>query len=203
MIGIGFIIVGEVVVSVFGPHSSHGLTSAEIMADAQKPVFAAFAAASMATVLTWVALGMLPAARERCLRAAAEAGGAASLLATALSAYSAAVCGALSQLFVKVGVAVTANAAGGDFTGAGSPWRQLPPYLALVGLVVTAPLQLYLLDTALTGSAVSYAVPVYQALLILLTTVLGGVFFGEFDTMSPTGFPHLWRRRREPRRASP
>ena len=186
VIGIGFIIVGEVVVSVFGPHSSHGLTSAEIMADAQKPVFAAFAAASMATVLTWVALGMLPAARERCLRAAAEAGGAASLLATALSAYSAAVCGALSQLFVKV-VAVTANAAGGDFTGAGSPWRQLPPYLALVGLVVTAPLQLYLLDTALTGSAVSYAVPVYQALLILLTTVLGGVFFGEFDTMSPTG----------------
>ena len=186
VIGIGFIIVGEVVVSVFGPHSSHGLTSAEIMADAQKPVFAAFAAASMATVLTWVALGMMPVARERCLRAAAEAGGAASLLATALSAYSAAVCGALSQLFVKV-VAVTANAAGGDFTGAGSPWRQLPPYLALVGLVVTAPLQLYLLDTALTGSAVSYAVPVYQALLILLTTVLGGVFFGEFDTMSPTG----------------
>ena len=150
VIGIGFIIVGEVVVSVFGPHSSHGLTSAEIMADAQKPVFAAFAAASMATVLTWVALGMLPAARERCLRAAAEAGGAASLLATAPSAYSAAVCGALSQLFVKV-VAVTANAAGGDFTGAGSPWRQLPPYLALVGLVVTAPLQLS--ELAPTGAA--------------------------------------------------
>ena len=172
VIGIGFIIVGEVVVSVFGPHSSHGLTSAEIMADAQKPVFAAFAAASMATVLTWVALGMLPAARERCLRAAAEAGGAASLLATALSAYSAAVCGALCQLFVKV-VAVTLHTTGGDFTGPDSPWRSLPPYFAFVGLAVCAPLQLYLLDTALTGSAVSYAVPVYQALLIFLTTAAG------------------------------
>ena len=106
-----------------------------------------------------------------------------ALVATALSAYSAAVCGALCQLFVKV-VAVTLHEAGGDFAGPHSPWRHFPPYLALLGLLFTAPLQLYLLDTALTGSAVKYAVPVYQALLILLTTAAGGVFFGEFEMMT-------------------
>lgn len=131
---------------------------------------------------------VLPDVRARCSRTITavlppQAERASALVATALSAYSAAVCGALCQLFVKV-VAVTLHEAGGDFAGPHSPWRHFPPYLALLGLLFTAPLQLYLLDTALTGSAVSYAVPVYQALLILLTTAAGGVFFGEFETMT-------------------
>ena len=131
---------------------------------------------------------VLPDVRARCSRSITavlppQAERASALVATALSAYSAAVCGALCQLFVKV-VAVTLHEAGGDFAGPHSPWRHFPPYLALLGLLFTAPLQLYLLDTALTGSAVSYAVPVYQALLILLTTAAGGVFFGEFETMT-------------------
>ena len=131
---------------------------------------------------------VLPAVRARCSRTITivlppQAERASALVATALSAYSAAVCGALCQLFVKV-VAVTLHEAGGDFAGPHSPWRHFPPYLALLGLLFTAPLQLYLLDTALTGSSVSYAVPVYQALLILLTTAAGGVFFGEFETMT-------------------
>ena len=182
VIGIGFIIVGEVVVSVFGPHSSHGLTSAEIMADAQKPVFAAFAAASMATVLTWVALGMLPAARERCLRAAAEAGGAASLLATALSAYSAAVCGALGTVFLKiVSEALRANAQGASL----AIWATVPMVVATVGLVACAPLSMYLLDTTLASGDVASAVPLYQTSLVLLTSAAGGVFFREFAAMGP------------------
>jgi hypothetical protein len=165
MAGSGLIILGVTLVSVFGPHESHGVTEDMIMADFQKPFFAVFAGASLLTVAVWVLLLLLPPLRACCLHDA-------SLLATALSAYSAAVCGALCQLFVKV-VAVTLHTTGGDFTGPDSPWRSLPPYFAFVGLAVCAPLQLYLLDTALTGSAVSYAVPVYQALLIFLTTAAG------------------------------
>jgi hypothetical protein len=65
-----------------------------------------------------------------------------------------------------------------------SPFRSPAPFAALTGLCFTAPLQLYLLDTALTGASVSYAVPCYQALLIGLTTVSGGIFFDEFGAMS-------------------
>ena len=65
---------------------------------------------------------------------------AATSAGTALSAYSAAVCGALSQLFVKV-VAVCLHKADGDFTSPASPFRSLAPYFALGGVAFTAPLQ--------------------------------------------------------------
>jgi len=186
--GVALIILGVTLVSVFGPASSHGVTEQEIMSDFQKPGFGLFAGTSLLTVSLWVIALVLPDVRARCSRTITvvlppQAERASALVATALSAYSAAVCGALCQLFVKV-VAVTLHEAGGDFAGPHSPWRHFPPYLALLGLLFTAPLQLYLLDTALTGSSVSYAVPVYQALLILLTTAAGGVFFGEFETMT-------------------
>ena len=111
------------------------------MADFQKPFFAAFASTTLLTVGWWVAVLVLPCCR-RCHP------GVDSPVATALSAWSAAVCGALSQLFVKV-VAVTLHEADGDFTSPASPWRTSgAPYLALSGLVFTAPMQLYLLDQA-------------------------------------------------------
>ena len=52
---------------------------------------------------------------------------------------------------------------------------------------MTAPLQLYLLNATLASSPVSYAVPVYQALLVLLTTAAGGLFFGEFERTTLAG----------------
>jgi hypothetical protein len=56
--------------------------------------------------------------------------------------------------------------------------------VAFVGLALAAPLQLHLLNSTLASSPVSYAVPVYQALLTLLTTAAGGIFFSEFNRMS-------------------
>jgi len=52
--------------------------------------------------------------------------------------------------------------------------------ISLVGLVLAAPLQLFLINNTLASLPVSYAVPVYQALLTLLTTAAGGIFFREF-----------------------
>ena len=64
----------------------------------------------------------------------------------------------------------------------------LPAVLvALLGLLTCAPLQLYLLNACLVSSPVSYAVPVYQALLVLLTTMAGGLFFKEFERTSLGG----------------
>jgi len=58
--------------------------------------------------------------------------------------------------------------------------------MSFVGLITAAPLQLYLLNSTLASSPMSYAVPVYQALLTLLTTAAGGVFFREFARTSTT-----------------
>ncbi len=56
----------------------------------------------------------------------------------------------------------------------GSPW--LPggdsfplAWLALLGLALSAPTQLYLLNTTLASSSVALSVPLYSSLIILLT----------------------------------
>ena len=70
--------------------------------------------------------------------------------------------------------------------GYGPVASQPAVYVAIFGLGLTAPMQLYLLNTTLASSPISYAVPVYQALLVMLTTAAGGLFFQEFKhTGSP------------------
>mmetsp|Transcript_28605 Transcript_28605/g.92380 ORF Transcript_28605/g.92380 Transcript_28605/m.92380 type:complete len:485 (+) Transcript_28605:17-1471(+) len=178
--GSALIILGVTLVSIFGPGAEQGggggSTAGEAGTDDEltafsKPLFAIFAGSSLLTVVLW------------CLVLIVKPNAGRMHVGTALSAYSAAVCGALSQLFLKV-VATALHRARGDFTSEHSPFRSPAPFAALTGLCFTAPLQLYLLDTALTGASVSYAVPCYQALLIGLTTVSGGIFFDEFGAMS-------------------
>ena len=53
-------------------------------------------------------------------------------------------------------------------------------------LGICAPLQLYLLHATLAGSPVGLAVPMYQAMMILMTISAGGVFFDEFASISPS-----------------
>ena len=69
-------------------------------------------------------------------------------------------------------------------TGAASPWRHPPAYIALGGLGIAAPLQLWMLAATLGGGSVASAVPMYQSLLIVLSVAAGGVFFREFESMS-------------------
>ena len=95
---------------------------------------------------------------------------------TVLSAYCASVSGAQSQLFLKV-ISVGLHTIGtGDASAATSPAF----IISLLGLAFAAPLQLILLNSTLASSPVGYAVPLYQALLIILTAAAGGIFFREF-----------------------
>ena len=50
-----------------------------------------------------------------------------------------------------------------------------------------APLQLYLLNSSLGSAPTTYAVPCYQALLVLWNACAGGVFFHEFAMLTPQG----------------
>ena len=57
-------------------------------------------------------------------------------------------------------------------------------WAALGGLAICAPLQLYLIDVCLASGSVTYAVPLYQALLVTLEIVAAAVFFRELESES-------------------
>jgi hypothetical protein len=171
--GAFLVLFGLTVASVCGPHASgRGAdTLPSILLHFMAPTFLVFLSASVAIVggLLWV----LHASSAAPYRPAQS-----SWMRTGFSAYAASVCGSLSFVFIKVISIALHEAASGK--------RQLVALLhpavvvSLIGLVVCAPLQLHLLDTTLAASPVAYAVPVYQALLTLLSTGAGGIFFDEF-----------------------
>jgi len=53
----------------------------------------------------------------------------------------------------------------------------------LLGLVLVAPLQLYLLNLALAAGNASFAVPLYICQMTLLVSVSGGLLLGEFAAL--------------------
>ena len=174
IVGTAFVILGVTTVSVFGPHSSDEPTMAEIFDDFSNPTFIMFASLTLSMVALYLML-LFWSRLESCRPSPA------SRFRTVLSAYCAAVCGAESQLFLKVvSVGLREVTTGGDSSAA----RQPAFILSLIGLALTAPLQLYLLNSTLASSPVSYAVPLYQALLIMLTAGAGGIFFKEFSDIT-------------------
>ena len=168
------VLCGVSMVALFGPQSSGEAPPDVVLERFESAEFAIFAAALTVPVLLWAPAVALPSL-STC-RDAVDACG----FGTPLSAFSAAACGALSQLFVKV---VSVSVAHGG-TGAASPWRHPPAYIALGGLGIAAPLQLWMLAATLGGGSVASAVPMYQSLLIVLSVAAGGVFFREFESMS-------------------
>ena len=110
-------------------------------------------------------------------------------LTTPLSAYAAAVCGALSQTFLKsVSVAISysfslpvSDGMSWGATALQEVWLQPPMPIALVGVATCAPLQLFLIDVCLASGAVTYAVPLYQALLVSLEIIAAAIFFRELE----------------------
>ncbi|KAL1496361.1 hypothetical protein AB1Y20_016317 [Prymnesium parvum] len=169
LVGATLVLVGVTTVSTFGPHSSDEPTMEDIFDDFNDPSFISFAVLTLSMVAGYLLLLFWP-------RLAAYRLHPSSRIRTILSAYSAAVCGAESQLFLKV-VSVGMREV---FTGNAPAAAQPAFFISLIGLALTAPLQLYLLNATLSSSPVSYAVPLYQALLIMLTTAAGGIFFHEF-----------------------
>ena len=187
-------IVGVGLASFYGPNdaaSEASLTFGGVMRALSDPQFSVFIGCTLVSVVGWLYVVLAPSAHRA--RALAEKVN----ISTALSAYAAAVCGALSQTFLKsvsvalsYSLALRAEAAGGGGDGGDDgrawlePWLEPPMWMALIGLAVCAPLQLYLIDVTLASGAVTYAVPLYQALLVLLEIVAAAVFFRELETMS-------------------
>ena len=143
--------------------------------------FVVFATLGLIAVGIWLMVLKAPALCQHKLLLAKPA------LVTTLSAFTAAVCGALSQTFLKVvAMAVRISLQDPSVSRLG-PWRQPQMWLAVSGLLICAPTQLYLLDVTLASGAVSFAVPVYQVMLISLEVGAGAIFFLELEDMRPLG----------------
>lgn len=175
---IAVVLLGVTLVSVYGPHPADQLPMSQMMRNFLHPQFVAFSASTLTTVVVWLVVWKAPP----CVRCRPAPDGP---VTTFLSAFTAAACGALSQLFLKiVSVAIKVQV-----EGSGAPWLPDDPtyplaLLSLLGLATTAPTQLYLLNTTLASSTVALSVPLYQSLMILLTVTAGGIFFREFDEAS-------------------
>lgn len=92
-----------------------------------------------------------------------------------LLACGAASCGAMSQLALKV-VSLSVKEAVAAADGGLLPLPRPLAFVGLGGLAFSAPSQLILLSSALAARA-SLVVPLYQASLVSLTTLVGGVAF--------------------------
>lgn len=91
-----------------------------------------------------------------------------------------------------------------------SLWSEPLLYLAGGGISMSAPAQLYLLNSALASSTVTLAVPAYQSLIILLTIISGSVSkrtkvaYGYARMHTPSAKLHPQTpTRKHPRQATP
>ena len=166
-------LVGLTLVTTSGPGSTNSnepLVIAELKT-LESPVFIAYACVAGTFVLCWVAVSHL-----KCLRRLRP--GDSSLLATLCSGATAATCGSFSVLFLKI----TATAVPA-FIQDTSVVPEPIVFIAIVGLIIVAPLQLYLLNLSLAAGDASFAVPFYMCLLTVLISAMGGVVFNEFDAL--------------------
>jgi hypothetical protein len=171
--GCALVLVGITTVSTCGPRAPMESTMAELLDNFANPVFIAFF--TITSGMTAAHLALMHCAALRHLQPAVG-----SPWATLFAACTAAAMGALSQLCIKV---VSVALQGVPLHGL-QALAHAAVVVSIVGLALSAPLQLYLLNSALTSSPVTSAVPMYQALLVLFTTTAGGIFFGEFAETS-------------------
>jgi hypothetical protein len=172
MLVIGIILAGVTTVSLFGPRSPEGdpPNMETMLTYFYNPPFVLFSVISSVVIFSFVTTQCFACGRAWLNEYA--------VLKTLCNAFTAAGCGALSQMSLKIVATAIRETVNGR-----PALMSLAFWASLFGLAAFAPLQLVLLNSTLANSPVSFAVPVYQTLLIVLTILAGGTFFLEFGTM--------------------
>lgn len=164
-VSIAIVCIGVAMISVYGPRTSQELTESTIQAhlfSVQFKVFAAFCVIAIGySMLLW---------RFK------EQPATFSVVAFAIGSSAS---GAVTQMSLKV----LSNSLRDYFNGTHA-LVDLPTCIGVLGLIIFAPPQLLLLNSALVNSPLAFAVPLYQTLLILSTVAAGGIFFDEFASIS-------------------
>ena len=186
-ISTGITLAGVTVTSIYGPHDSDvpdAVTAYKYFAQSDFLACCTFLLVVLA--LGWGAMGVSVAAMLRGSRDPKPASQREAVFRILLYAYTAALSGSMSMLLLKViGSAIRARLEQGDLSDPSNYLPIVTPQwlMCLAGLAMCAVVQLGFLHRTLANSPVTYAVPTYQTLLTLLTILLGGIFFSEFQRM--------------------
>ena len=159
----GLIVVGLVTASACGPHSNTTPTLEEMYSLARAPAFLSYAVPGLAIALSCclaLCLRLLPPRTH---------------FKAISCALAAAIFGSLSVLCFKGVATVVRLSLEGH-----NQLRELGTWLLLLGAAVCAPANVTLMNLSFESSEATYAMPLYQALLIIATIVSGGLFYDEF-----------------------
>lgn len=157
------VLFGVVLATSFGPQNDAVPEYARVQRSFLGPAFIFFSLTCITVIFGWTTFWMAP-----CF--AYWRPGPSSLTTAFFSGYSAAACGAFSQLFLKIVMVAIRTLINGD----SSPLWMPVTWGSAVGLATTAPLQLYLLNMTLASGAVTFTVPLYTSLIMILTIAAGG-----------------------------
>jgi len=105
-----------------------------------------------------------------------------SIFTTLGCALSAACCGTLTQIFLKVLSLVVREAL--QYHQFNPNEELAPAIICGVLLLCTALTQIYLINATMSSGKVIIAVPSYSSLTIVLTICGAAIFYGDFDTLS-------------------
>lgn len=158
------VLFGVLLAASFGPQNDAVPDYHRAQTAFSGPAFLFFTFTCVSVIVGWTTFWLAPCFRKR--RPAYD-----SLVTSFFSGYSAAACGAFSQLFLKVIMVAVRTMINGD----SSPLSMPVTWCAAVGLAACAPLQLYLLNMTLASGAVTFTVPLYTSLIMILTIGAGGV----------------------------
>ena len=183
------IVVGVTLVAISGPQGTPAADGgadpnriASLPAALRQPAFIAYAACASATVAAWLFLW-----KQRCsqrLRRLAPRED--STMAAIGSSLSAALTSAFSVIFLKV-IALAV----GELASEGiAPTAVV--YSSIVCILITAPLQLYLLNMTLASGKATFTIPLYLSLTMLLTSASGAILFDEFSAVARRHPRPLW-----------
>ena len=105
------------------------------------------------------------------------------ILMTWCSGLSAGCCGAYAVMSVKVvvkGITIIIN----EVRSPGPLF-----YVCIAILCTVAPVQIYFLNFALASANATLAIPIYLSSMTVFISLIGGILFHEFDTLSRAPFP--------------
>jgi hypothetical protein len=169
-LSIAVIVVGIVLASVYGPKTEASPTMHEMALLARQPAFLCTALPALGLALVCVLLlicGKLPPK---------------SHLKVIWCAVSATTFGALSVICFKA-ISISLR---NTFEGH-NQFKYFGTYLMILATAVCAPANVILMNKTFEESSAMYGMPLYQALLILATVMLGGIFYDEFHQLVDDG----------------
>ena len=167
-------VVALVASSFFGPKGASRILPYEDYGQAfASPAFLSYALVATTMVITWLLVILTPALRH--LRPSQS-----SIIYPLLSAYGAGTCGSFSIVWQNIFVHSIEELFGQCGLHVLQYWVT---YASIVGLVLCAPTQLFLLNTALATGKASYTVPVYTCNNIANGVIVSGLLFHDFDAM--------------------